>query len=125
MGFKQQLYRAIRLRCPVCGDGKLFRGFFAMHENCPECHLKFEREPGFFLGAIYFNYGITAVLTTVGYGVLRFGTTLTSKQVLTITLAVAILFPIWLFRCARSWWLGFDQLHHPRPDPRHDTPNEA
>ncbi|MEM7313563.1 MAG: DUF983 domain-containing protein [Planctomycetota bacterium] len=121
MSFKRQLYRAIRLRCPVCGEGKLFRGYFAMHETCPVCTLKFEREPGFFLGAIYFNYGITAILTSVGYGVLRFGTSLTSKQVLAITVAVATIFPIWLFRYARSWWLGFDQLHDPRNDPRSES----
>lgn len=27
-----------------------------MHERCPSCGLKFEREPGYFLGALYFSY---------------------------------------------------------------------
>ena len=27
-----------------------------MHQNCPVCGLKFEREPGYFLGAMYFSY---------------------------------------------------------------------
>ena len=27
-----------------------------MHERCPVCGLKFEREPGYFLGAMYFSY---------------------------------------------------------------------
>jgi len=27
-----------------------------MHRECPVCGLKFEREPGYFLGAMYFSY---------------------------------------------------------------------
>jgi len=27
-----------------------------MHPNCPVCGLKFVREPGYFVGAMYFSY---------------------------------------------------------------------
>ena len=27
-----------------------------MHANCPVCGLKFQREPGYFVGAMYFSY---------------------------------------------------------------------
>lgn len=33
-----------------------------MHERCPECELKFEREPGYFLGAMYVSYGIGVII---------------------------------------------------------------
>jgi len=55
-------FQAIRRqRCPKCREGPIFRaplwrGFLAMHERCPVCGLKFEREPGYFLGALYFSY---------------------------------------------------------------------
>jgi len=47
--------------CPRCRQGQIYRlslwrGFLAMHERCPHCGLKFEREPGYFLGALYFSY---------------------------------------------------------------------
>lgn len=47
--------------CPRCRRGHIFRGplwrtYLAMFERCPECNLKFEREPGYFLGAMYFSY---------------------------------------------------------------------
>jgi uncharacterized protein (DUF983 family) len=50
-----------RQLCPRCRQGPIFRlplwrGFLAMHERCPSCGLKFEREPGYFLGAMYFSY---------------------------------------------------------------------
>lgn len=50
--------------CPRCRQGPIFRlplwrGFLAMHERCPVCGLKFEREPGYFLGALYFSYALS------------------------------------------------------------------
>ena len=61
------LSRALRLRCPICGRGKLFRWWLLMHERCPNCGVKFEREPGFFLGSIYINYGLTALIVAIAY----------------------------------------------------------
>lgn len=57
------LGRAVRLVCPRCGDGRLFRGWFRMHDGCPACGLSFAREPGFYLGSIYVTYGVTVVVT--------------------------------------------------------------
>ena len=53
----------LRQRCPRCRTGNIFpysvfRGFPRMHERCPACGLKFEREPGYFLGAMYVSYGL-------------------------------------------------------------------
>ena len=33
-----------------------------MNERCPVCDLKFEREEGYFLGAMYISYGLALVL---------------------------------------------------------------
>ncbi len=33
-----------------------------MHERCPLCNLKFDREPGYFLGAMYISYGLSVVI---------------------------------------------------------------
>jgi len=48
-------------RCPHCRLGRIFRysifrGFPKMCERCSICDLKFEREPGYFLGAMYISY---------------------------------------------------------------------
>ena len=29
-----------------------------MHDRCPQCGLHFDREPGYFLGAMYISYGL-------------------------------------------------------------------
>src|SRR5947209_13061412 len=61
-------------KCPRCHSGAIFRssifsGFVKMNERCPICDLKFEREEGYFLGAMYISYGLAlgtiAVLTLI------------------------------------------------------------
>ena len=36
---------ALRLRCPACGRGRLFTGWFTMHQRCPACGLDLRRAP--------------------------------------------------------------------------------
>jgi hypothetical protein len=40
----------------------VFIGQLKMNEQCPSCGLKFEREPGYFFGAMYFSYGLGVVM---------------------------------------------------------------
>lgn len=116
--------RALRLRCPYCGEGRLFRSWFKMQETCPHCGQSFEREPGFFLGSIYFNYGLTALITAIAYPVLLFGFGVDESTLLFGALVFSIAFPMWYFRYARSLWLGFDQFADPRPPVKVPTDNE-
>src|SRR6266446_10360302 len=53
----------LQQRCPRCRIGRIFqfsifRGFPKMCERCSICDLKFEREPGYFLGAMYFSFAM-------------------------------------------------------------------
>lgn len=84
-----------------------------MRPRCSECDLNFLQEPGFYLGSIYFNYGLTALLVTVGYFALYFGSSLSERSLLIGLTALCVLFPLWFFRYARSLWLGFDQYWDP------------
>ncbi|BAH39690.1 MAG TPA: DUF983 domain-containing protein [Gemmatimonas aurantiaca] len=52
----QLITRAVRLRCPHCGGGGIFKSFFALKPNCPTCGLRLERGEGdYFVGAYLFN----------------------------------------------------------------------
>ncbi len=117
MRFMKLVSRALRLRCPICGQGSLFAGLLKMHANCPHCGVKFEREPGFFVGSIYINYGLTALIATVIYISNFVASGFQSTRNMQVGLVVfALVFPLLFFRHARSLWLGFDQWHDPRPD---------
>ena len=50
--------------CPRCLQGHMFRpftfrGWLDMYETCPVCGLKFDREQGYFIGALYVSYGLS------------------------------------------------------------------
>ena len=93
-----------------------------MHDACTNCGTPFIREGGFFLGAIYFNYGLTALIVALGYPLLVFTRTLSPQTALPLGLAFTVLFPLLIFRHARSLWLGFDEFIDPHGKELPPTP---
>jgi uncharacterized protein (DUF983 family) len=49
------LARGFTRRCPRCGSGKLFHNYLSMVPDCPRCGLHFEREQGYWAGALAVN----------------------------------------------------------------------
>jgi uncharacterized protein (DUF983 family) len=106
-------WRAARLRCPTCGRGAIFRGWFVMNEQCSSCGRRFARDPGYLLGSIYFNYGVTALLVVVMYFTMYFRAWLSDGQRLVVLSLFAVAFPMWFFRYARALWMAFDERWDP------------
>lgn len=102
------LGRILLLRCPRCGASPVYTGMFTMRSTCRGCSLRFEREPGYFIGAIYLNYGLTAGLMIGGYFALERFTSLEPASLLMVCAAVGVVVPILFFRHARLLWLGVD-----------------
>src|SRR5437867_2987988 len=60
-------YRALlQQRCPRCGEGKIYERGMKMNASCPVCGLVFEREPGYFIGALYISYGVAVLFLSLG-----------------------------------------------------------
>ena len=112
------LVRGLRLRCPRCGARSLFRTWFTMHERCAVCQLRFEREQGYFLGAMYINYGVTVILALIGSFALEYGVGLSLTQQLVLWVGFWSLFPVVFFRHSRGLWLAFDHVFDPIADER-------
>jgi uncharacterized protein (DUF983 family) len=102
------LGRAIRLRCPRCGATPLFRGWFRMAEACALCGLRFERAQGYFVGAIYVNYAVTAILAIGGFFLLWGLLGLSTGVQLAVLVPIVVIFPLWFFRYSRSLWLALE-----------------
>src|SRR5437868_3140102 len=49
-------------RCPGCLEGRIYAGVLRMNDDCPVCGHHFEREPGYFLGAMYISYPLSLVV---------------------------------------------------------------
>ncbi len=110
------LWRALRLHCPACGEGDLFRNWISMMDPCASCGRKFDRAPGYLLGSIYFNYGATALLVVVIYFSLFLTKLMTGRQLLFLLATFSLLFPLWFFRYARGFWIAFDEYFDPWPN---------
>ena len=94
----------------------MFRNWLRMPTHCVLCRLRFEREQGYFIGAMYVNYALTVGIVVSGYFLLERWLPMSLPQQLLLWGSVSILFPLLLFRHARVLWLSFDYLFNPEPD---------
>lgn len=79
-----------------------------MPERCSHCSLKYERAPGYYLGAAYINYGLIALGSTFAFLLLRFGAEIPTERLKYPLLAACVIVPLLTFRHARALWLAFD-----------------
>ncbi len=84
-----------------------------MRDRCGLCDLKYEREPGFFYGAMFVSYGISGWLfLIIGFGLaFGLGWSLTATIITVAILTVAIHNQV--YRLSRSIWLHFFVKHDP------------
>jgi ABC-2 type transport system ATP-binding protein len=91
----------------------MFQGLFRMRPECLTCGLKFEREQGYFLGAIYINYAATVVCMLVGFFVLDYFIELSLTYQIVVWSSFGVVFPMMFFRYSRSLWLSLDYIFSP------------
>ncbi len=99
------LLSCVRLICPACGRGRMFRSLFTMNVRCPVCGLIFERDAGEVTGGIAINTIVTMLITLSG-AALAFLTDIPIGPLLIGLVLLTILFPLWFYRHARSLWTG-------------------
>lgn len=107
------LSRAMRLQCPRCGRGKVFRGLFSMLPQCSICALRFEREQGYFLGAIYINYAATVAIMIAGFLSLDHFAIVSLAQHMGLWISFGVVFPLLFYRYSKSLWQCIDYLVNP------------
>ncbi|MCZ7525070.1 MAG: DUF983 domain-containing protein [Acidimicrobiia bacterium] len=118
-GRVRTLWWGLWRRCPRCGSGHLFRRYFRMVPDCPRCGLHFEREQGYWVGALAINIiatgGLLALTVVVGLA-------LTVPDVpvvplLALVLPIGILGPIVFYPCSKTLWAAVDRAFLQRLDP--------
>jgi uncharacterized protein (DUF983 family) len=104
------LKRALKLRCPVCGESSIVDRPFHIRHHCPVCLALYKREDGFFVGAILANVVITelVILAFCFFCLLVLGAKY--ESVLVVLFIVALIFPVAFYHHSWSLWLGFDYL---------------
>lgn len=81
-----------------------------MEERCRRCDLRYEAEQGYFVGAIYLNYGATVAIALGGVLLLDAAVGLSLARQLTLGISIGVLAPLLFFRHARSAWLALGYL---------------
>lgn len=99
----------LRLRCPGCGADSFRAGLFRTAKTCRTCGLDFERESGFYAGAIYPFYAMAALLGLVAAVLGRLAWGLGLDACLGLAAGAVALASPWLFCYAR---LGFLHTDH-------------
>jgi uncharacterized protein (DUF983 family) len=101
-------------RCPRCGRGRIFRGRLAMNAACPVCGLRFERESGYFTGAMYLSYALTVpVMAACVLAVQLVAPRLSFEATIAVAALLFLPFVPALFRYSRILWIHFDQTIDP------------
>jgi hypothetical protein len=112
----------LQQRCPRCRSGRIFRNSILriyrlrlphMYECCPVCGLTFEREEGYFLGAMYISYGL-ALSTILLIALILWMLTrwwITTAMIWAVCLFLPLAPAIALF--SRVLWIYLDQKLDP------------
>lgn len=109
------LLNIITCKCPNCGVSYVFKQqnpynlnhLADMYDRCPNCDKSFQREPGFYFGAMYVSYGLTSAVAIVFAGVFGWIFKMdTLPLVGIIAFVILATFPL-IFRWSRMIWLAW------------------
>jgi uncharacterized protein (DUF983 family) len=108
------LGRALLRRCPRCG-APAFDSYFTLREDCANCGLHYEREEGYWVGALIINTAITFgtfLLLFIG------GIALTWPDVPwtvlgVVTITAMALVPLLFYPLSKTLWTALELSWHP------------
>jgi uncharacterized protein (DUF983 family) len=121
----RMLWRGLTRRCARCGSRHLFRHWLQMVPDCPRCGLHFEREAGYWTGAMAINvilvgggftflFVIAMVLTVPDVPV---------APLLAFFVPYMILAPLVIYPFSKTVWAAIDRAYLQRLDPN-ERPDE-
>jgi uncharacterized protein (DUF983 family) len=113
-GFLAVLWAMLCLRCPRCRRGRVFRSLLQMNDPCPECGLIFQREEGYFLGAMYVSYVLGSVVIGTAFFI-SWALWPDAPSLLMCLILFAGYVPLmpWVYRYSRVIWMHLDYLVSP------------
>jgi len=107
----RMLWRGFTRRCPRCGSRHLFHHWFRMVADCPRCGLHFEREAGYWTGAMAINVVLVGGAFTVLF-VVAIALTIPDVPVVPL-LAFFVPFmalgPLFAYPYSKTVWVAIDR----------------
>ena len=109
----RQLWRGLTRRCPRCGSRHLFRHWVAMVADCPRCGLHYEREAGYWTGAMAINVVLVGGVFTVLF-VVAIALTIPDVPVaplLAFFVPFMLLGPVIAYPISKTLWVAIDRAY--------------
>lgn len=109
--------RAFLRRCPWCGGRGVFASWFELKPVCPTCGYRFEREEGYWVGAMVVVTGLIYLVFAVLMLVVIAAThpDVPWTPLLVVSLALMVVVPVLAYPLAKLLWIAVDLLvHHAR-----------
>lgn len=114
--------RGLLRRCPLCGSGKIFQGWFRQPDRCPRCNYPTTRVDDQWIGSLGINtmvsFTLLVAVIAVGFAVTYPDPPVTT--LLVVAVGVAALFPVFFFPISKSLWSAIDMAMRP-PEPSDDV----
>jgi uncharacterized protein (DUF983 family) len=110
------LSRALRRRCPRCGERSIWKSWFNTKDRCPRCAHVFEREEGYWVMAVVVNTALVEVI----FGIFFVGAVVASwpeidwSRLLIVALVTNGILPFLFFPFSKTLWIALDLRTHPR-----------
>lgn len=116
---------ALSGHCPMCGEGRAFDGPIAMKHECEVCGSIFDRDEGFWTGAITLPY-IFASFWVVGLLSIVFAMgRIMDPNLVWFVPGSTVLFAGLVYPISKRFWLGlYGEWGYLYPDPA-DKPSET
>lgn len=110
---KPSLWSAIfGMKCARCRRGKMFKTAtysfskpFEMNRHCSECGADLEPEVGFYFGAMFISYAITAWPLLGLTGLFRYVLEWSLLKSFVVTTIITAFLFVWIFRISRALYL--------------------
>jgi uncharacterized protein (DUF983 family) len=109
----RRIAAVLLLRCPRCLSGAVWKGFITMNVACPVCGFVYDRESGYFAGAMVVSYALAVpILAAMVLALIKVVGVDTVVALIIGNTAYLVLVPF-IFRYSRVLWLHLDWLIDP------------
>ena len=116
-----KLYSILKLKCPRCQEGDLFmvknpyhlKYLDKMPHYCPICGEDFQREIGFYYGAMMISHATTTVIAVLVHSIVFYfyGWEIAPNLISLVSILIG-LFPV-IFRSSRAIWINMFSKYDP------------
>lgn len=120
---RDYFWRAMRLRCPVCGTKPIFpplartrrlSDWLTPLDGCPRCGYAYDREPGYFLLSVWaINYGVAALLGLALYLAFEWFYDWPVWTLIASVVVPVVVFNILFARHSKAIFIAWDHLFDP------------